>query len=446
MPPHSGPEYRIQGKDPKGKLVQGYVTATSYLAARKKARSIARTQQWTVISIRKKKNFVYRVRRGNKVVEGVQGAYSRQEVVSALSRLGFEVRSVRRYYDFRFQASSNELVSFIGVSATLLEQKVPYSEVLRIMSNNVRDKNLRRALRDIINDLKNGVDSRDAFERQGKVLGRETALMLGIASKSGDMKAIFQSVSHFVERQADFKKGLISSLILPAVTSVALIGAIVFYVLYLLPQMADLMSPMTSSLPPLTAMTLEISAWIKDNLALIVATIVISMVSFYGYILTTRGRLMFDRFLIRVPYIGRVLRNSSVEMFCRVLGITYTAGENIDAIHRAAESSRNRFLEKQIKTLAIPTMLKYGTELARALEWTTFFPEMVISRFKTAAETGTVKATAIQLADFYEMENRYAMKNLISFIEVGISVLIMFTMIFLTFLSSETASLKIDRY
>jgi len=446
MPPQSGTEYRIQGKDPKGKLVQGYITATSYLAARKKARSIASTQRWTLVSIRKKKNFAYRVRRGNKVVEGVQGAYSRQEVVSALNRLGFEVRSVRRYYNIRFQASTNELVSFISVSATLLEQELPYSEVLRIMSNNLRDKNLRRAVRDIINDLKNGVDSRDAFERQGKVLGRDTAVMLGIASKSGDMKAIFRSVAHFVERQADFKKGLISSLILPGVTSVALIGAILFYVVYLLPQMAALMAPMTSSLPPLTATTLEISAWVKDHLALIVVTIVISMVSFYAYILTTRGRLMFDRFLIRVPYIGRVLRNSSVEMFCRVLGITYAAGENIDAIQRAAESSRNRFLETQIKTVAIPTMLKYGTELPKALEWTNFFPEMVISRFRTAAETGTVKATATQLADFYEMENRYAMKNLISFIEVGISVVIMFTMIFLTFLSSETATLKLNTH
>ena len=63
-------------------------------------------------------------------------------------------------------------------------------------------------------------------------------------------------------------------------------------------------------------------------------------------------------------------------------------------------------------------MLKYGTELAKALEAVNFFPEMFISRFKTAAETGAVKDTANQLADFYQMENHYAMKNLINFIEV----------------------------
>jgi hypothetical protein len=39
--------------------------------------------------------------------------------------------------------------------------------------------------------------------------------MPGIASKSGDMRAIFESVARFVERQADFRKGLLSSMILP---------------------------------------------------------------------------------------------------------------------------------------------------------------------------------------------------------------------------------------
>jgi type IV pilus assembly protein PilC len=131
-------------------------------------------------------------------------------------------------------------------------------------------------------------------------------------------------------------------------------------------------------------------------------------------------------------------------LFCRVLGILYTSGENIDAIHHAAESSRNRYLERQIKTVAIPTMLKYGTEFWKAMEMTSFFPEMVVSRFRTAAETGSVKATSVQLADYYEMENRYAMKNLVNVIEVFVSLVIMFSMVFLTLLSTETASVKIQ--
>jgi type IV pilus assembly protein PilC len=101
-------------------------------------------------------------------------------------------------------------------------------------------------------------------------------------------------------------------------------------------------------------------------------------------------------------------------------------------------------LEQQIKTIAIPTMLKYGTEFWKAVEMVGFFPNMIVSRFRTASETGSVKSTAVQLADYYEMENRYAMKNLVNVIEVGVSMVIMVTMVFLTLLSSETASIKIE--
>ena len=437
-------EYRIQATDESGRALQRYITSQSIFAARKRAHALAKTYGWKNISVDKKKSYSYRVLRGTTQIDGVQSAYSKEEVAAALEKLGFTVKSVSRFYDVRFAASSEEVVMFIGTSAKLLEQKLPYNEILQIMAGHVRDKNLRSALRAIIRDLKEGVDSREAFLRQGKVIGQDTALMLGIASKSGDMKTIFESVARFVERQADFKKGLLSSMILPAVTTLALVGALVFYIMYLLPRMMEMLAPMMGEVPPLTAFSLEVSEILRDNIIILCLGVAAAMGAFYAYIMSVNGRIWFDKWVLRVPYIGRILRNTSSELFCRVLGILYTAGENIDAIHHAAEASRNHYLERQIKTVAIPTMLKYGTEFWKAMEMMGFFPEMVVSRFRTAAETGSVKATSVQLADYYEMENRYAMKNLVNVIEVGVSLVIMFSMVFLTLLSSETASIKIQ--
>jgi type IV pilus assembly protein PilC len=444
MPQLSASEYRIQATDQSGRPIQRYITALSLLAARKRARSLGQTYGWKKISVSKKKSYSYRVLRGGNQIDGVQSAYSKGEVVAALEKLGFTVKGVSRFFDVRFAAAPDEVVTFIGTSAKLLEQKLPYNEILQIMAGHVRDKNLRGALRAIIRDLKDGVDSRDAFLRQGKVIGQDTALMLGIASKSGDMKSIFESVAHFVERQADMRKGLASAMIMPAVTGLTLVGALVFYVMYLLPRMVEMLAPVMGDMPPLTAFSMDASAFLQQNIFLLIAMTAAAIGGFYAYLMTTNGRVQYDKVVLKVPYIGRILRNTSSELFCRVLGILYTSGENIDAIQNAAESSRNRYLERQIKTIAVPTMLKYGTEFWKAMEMTNFFPEMIISRFRTAAETGSVKVTSIQLADYYEMENRYAIKNLVNVIEVFVSVIIMFAMVFLTMLSSETASIKIE--
>ncbi|NUN71023.1 MAG: type II secretion system F family protein [Bacteroidetes bacterium] len=394
---------------------------------------------------KKKRVYRYSVKKGSKTIEGFQNAYSIDEVKRNLIRLGFEIKYVRRHYEFQLQASSSEIVSFVVTSARLLEQKLPYSEVLQIMANNAKDKNLKGALRNIILDLKNGVDSRDAFVKQGKVFGEHVALMLGIASKSGEMTSIFKSVAVLVERQAEFKKGLLSGLMMPAITSVTVLGAIIFYAVYLVPQMMEMLGPLMETTPPLTAATLEMSEYLKANYIWILSLFFITMGAFYGYLLTENGKLMRDRFVIRIPYVGRILRNTSTEIFCRVLAIMYTSSsENIEAIQMAAEASGNSYLSHRIRTVTIPSMLKYGTELSKALTAADFFPDIFISRFSTASETGAVKDTALQVADYYQLENQFSMKNLMSFIEIMITMVIMAALVFLTILSTETASLNIN--
>lgn len=394
---------------------------------------------------KKKKVYRYSVKKGSKVIEGFQNAYSVDEVKRNLIRLGFEIKFVRRHYEFQLQASSSEIVSFVVTSARLLEQKLPYSEVLQIMANNSKDKYLKGALRNIILDLKNGVDSRDAFAKQGKVFGEHVALMLGIASKSGEMTSIFKSVALLVERQAEFKKGLVSALIMPAITSVTVLGAIVFYAVYLVPKMMEMLAPLMETTPPLTKMTLEFSAYLKGNYGWMSGVFVAALIAVYGFLMTEQGKLWRDRVIIRIPYVGNILRNTSTEIFCRVLGIMYTSSsENVEAIQMAAEASGNVYLSYRIKTVTIPNMLKYGTELSKALSAADFFPDVFISRFSTASETGAIKDTALQVADYYQLENQFSMKNLMAFIEITITLVIMAALVFLTLLSTETASLNIQ--
>jgi type IV pilus assembly protein PilC len=394
---------------------------------------------------RKKKTFTYRVRRGSKVIDGYQTAYSKSDVQQHLRRLGFEIVYIRRHFEIQFKAASSELVSFVTTSARLLEQKMTYSEVLNIMVNNTKDAALKNAIRNIILDLKSGVDSRDAFLKQSKVFGEHVALMLGIASKSGEMTSIFKSVAALVERQTEFKKSLVSSLVMPAITSLTVFGAIIFYAVYLVPRMMEMLGPMMLETPPLTKMTMSFNEFLRDNYVWISVLGISSMAAFYGYLLTAKGKLMRDRVLIHIPYIGNIFRNTSTEIFCRVLGIMYTSSrENIEAIQVAAEASGNLYLSHRIKTVSIPSMLKYGTELSRALDAANFFPDIFISRFNTASETGAVKDTAVQVADYYQLENQFALKNLMSIIEISITLVIMIALIFLTILSTETASINIE--
>jgi len=183
------------------------------------------------------------------------------------------------------------------------------------MANHTKEKNLRGALRDIITDLRNGADSREAFLRQSHCLRVSCEPQCsGLLLRAATLVKVFESVAQLVERQSDFKKGLTSSLMLPGITAFTLVGAIGFYVIYLMPKMMEMLGPRMEKIPPLTAFTLEMSSWFKDNFIFLAGAILLLCFGFYIYISSPAGRLNMHKFLIRVPYFGRILRDTSIEI------------------------------------------------------------------------------------------------------------------------------------
>jgi type IV pilus assembly protein PilC len=192
-----------------------------------------------------------RVKKGNeKPIDGEQKAFTKQEVIDALTKMGYTIVYVRKQlFAGGGKVPEIEVVSFVRVSADLIRQKLPFNDMMAMLINDIQNKPLREAIRDINQDLKQGKDSERAFQKHEKELGKFAAHMLGLASKSGNMGEIFESTAKFLERNAQFKKDLKSALIMPVVTLVILFGAVGYYVAYIFPETASLFQKFKIELP-----------------------------------------------------------------------------------------------------------------------------------------------------------------------------------------------------
>lgn len=201
-------EVKFVAQKANGQILSGNLTEPTYGDAKKKIQNLAQKNQLKIQSIQKKVGFLYKVKRGReKPLTGEQRAFTKEEVVSALRRLGYEVLSVnRKYLEFNFKPPMQEIVSYVKISAELLEQKLPYSEILTLLINDISNKTLKDTLKQINNELKKGADSESTFLRYQSVFGKFTAYMLGLASKSGNMAEIYRATAKFLERQQEFKR------------------------------------------------------------------------------------------------------------------------------------------------------------------------------------------------------------------------------------------------
>jgi len=438
------PEFRVEGLSMAGKPIQGIINAETLKLAKDRAGQMARERKFRLTGVRVRSTFLYRVKKGEEKIDGEQKAFTKQEVQDALSKMGYQVLFVRKkLFDKAGAVPLTEVVSFVRVSADLIRQKLPFNEMMQLLINDIPNKNLRECIRDINQELKQGKDSEKAFVKHEKELGKFAAHMLGLASKSGNMGEIYESTAKFLERNAEFKKNLKSALIMPIVTLVILFFAVGYYVAYIFHATASLFVKFKIELPPMTKATLKMSDFIVDNIVYIMLSFLIPLLAFLRFATTERGRYFLDQYLWKVPAMGDLLHKTSIEIFCRVFYALYSgSGENIEVIKMAAEACGNKYMEAQIKNIALPLMVEKGMNITEAFEATGVFTKTAISRFHSGAETGTVKNTALQLADYYEKETGYRMRNAIDLIQLVISMIIMVVLTGLTLVSSETATIK----
>ena len=438
-------EFKFTAQRLNGQNISGTLSATSTAEGKKKIQRLADKNKLRINTIRKKSTYLYKVRKGNeRPIRGEQKAFTKQEVEEALARLGYKVLSVnKKLLDFQRKPPMTDIVTFVKISAELLDQKLAYSEVLTLLINDTQNQALKITLKEINNELKKGTDSETTFLKYQGIFGKFTSYMLGLASKSGNMAEIYKATAKFLERRQEFKKSLRSALITPAVTMFVLFLAVLFYVGYIFPETAKLFVRFGIDLPPMTAFTLKMSDFLIANPLLISAILFLPPIALLIYFRTKNGRLVFDKYILKMPILGTLIHKTLIEVFCRVFYTLYHgSAESIEPIRIAAEASGNKYFENRIKQVAIPLMLKKGIGMTDAFEATGVFTDTALSRFHSGEESGTIKNTALQLANYYESETVYKLKNLIEIIQVVIAMVIMVIMIALTLVSAETATVR----
>ena len=438
-------EYRFNGIGKTGQPVQGTIFAPSRRAASKKIDDLAKKHHFRPQGVQERRMFIYKVRHPNgQVVKGEQKAFSSEELSAALRKMGLEVVSVnKKLLAMQSKPPQGDMIMFVRLAANLLNDKLPFDEVLNLLVNDVSSKSLRQVIRDLNADLKSGMDAQQAFLKHQHMMGKFTAYMLGIASKSGNMAEIYESTARFLERKNEFKKSIRSAMVTPAITIAVLLAAFIWYIWYIFPETARLFEGMNVELPPMTRKTLDFADWLDANYGwCFLALVVIGAVT-TALAKSAKGQFFIHRYMIRLPVIGGLLHKLNIEIFCRVFSILYSgAGDNIGVIKIAAEATGNAYIEHRIKTITVPMMVAQGTELVRAMEASGVFTPMALARFRSGSETGNVRSSALQMADYYEKETGLKLKSAVEGIQTIVAVFITLAICLLTVISSEIALIQ----
>lgn len=438
-------EYRFKGYGPQGKLVQGTFSVGSSKEAKAYIAQLADKYQLRVESVERKRDYLYKVSiPGKKPFQGRQSAFSKDEVASALTKMGYQKYTINPVlFDLPIKPSNADIMMFIKLSATMLRDKMSFGKILEMLAEEQTNRAMKEALGQIETQLKAGAEGKEVFNRYGHIFGKFPAYMLGLATRSGNMAEVFDATSKFIERDMEIRKSIKSTLISPLFAVLATIAALAYYVVVIFPQTAQLFLKYNMPLPPLTKGTLELSAWLGKTWWIGLILVAIPVIVIWRWWSTTSGRIWRDKHLVKLPVLGNLFHKMSIEIYFRVFSVIYAgAGDNIETIRTAAEACRNAWMEDSIKKVTIPLMLKEGEAFVPAMEAAGIFTKTSLTRLRTGQETGNILQSAQQIATYYEAETSYKIHNLIEYIQTFIGFFIGIAISVLTIVSAEIATIS----
>ena len=316
-------------------------------------------------------------------------------------------------------------------------------EVLNLLATDTSNASLRHTIRDLNSDLKSGMDARHAFMKHQHTLGKFASYMLGLAAVSGNMAEMFEATALYLERKDKFRKSVRSAMITPTITALAAFGALIWYVWYIVPSYARLFSRYNVKLPPLTSWSLAFADWMDVNGWWVLTLTAALLIAFVMWARTTRGKFTLHKYMIRVPIIGELLHKLNLEIFCRVFAVLYSgSGESEEVMKVAAEATGNSYMEHQVKTVSVPLLTAAGHDLVDAMQASGVFLPMTLARFRTGAESGAVKESAEEMADFYRQECDLKLETAVETIKTSVAIYISLIVAFLTIISAESAFIQ----
>jgi len=119
------------------------------------------------------------------------------------------------------------------------------------------------------------------------------------------------------------------------------------------------------------------------------------------YCRTAAGRKTFDRLILRIPVLGRILTMVAICRFCRILGTMLQNGVPIlQSLKVSKESAGNLVLAEEIEK-ATDSVTK-GETVAAPLGASGLFPIDIVDMIAVAEESNTMDTVLVQIADANE--------------------------------------------
>ncbi len=349
------------------------------------------------------------------VVEQTFTAPDEAALRNDLEQKGFYLFSVRKAMglkDFglrRAHIAPDLLLLWGQETAALLKAGLPLLQSLDILLERQKDEVFRRSLATVRERVKSGVALSEAFRAEGALYPPMLSASIAAGERSGALEGMLRRFVQYLKLTRALKKKAIAAAIYPMMLAVVMVVLIAILMVQVIPQFKEFYSGLNVQLPLMTRVLMAISDFVTANILWLVLVIAGGWIAFVTWSRRPQSTLVRDRLLLRIPYVGGLMRMYATSQLSRTLSALLTGGlPLVNAMDVAAASVGNRAMAEAVSSAT--HHIREGKSLTTALETTGMVDNLALEMVKVGEQTGALGDMLTAVADFYdeELENRMA--------------------------------------
>ncbi len=336
----------------------------------------------------------------------------------------------------RKRVDLDELIIFSRQMYSLNKAGVPIIRAIGGLAESNRNLYFRSILQDVRASLESGQSMAVALNAHPKVFNNLFVSMVSVGENTGQLDQAFKQLSAYLELERETRKRIKQATRYPIFVLVAMGVALAVINLLVIPAFAKVFAQFHAQLPWATRVLIGTSNFMRDWWWLLLLGIVGGLYAFFKWIETDAGRLRWDRIKLRLPIVGGIFERIALARFTRTFAMMYRAGVPLlQTLSINSASVGNQHIGQAI--LGIRESVERGEALTRSAHNSGLFTPLVLQMMAVGEETGALDDLFIEVADFYEQEVDYDLKQLADAIEpilivaMGVMVLVLALGVFL---------------
>jgi general secretion pathway protein F len=292
----------------------------------------------------------------------------------------------------------------------------PLDRSLAILGQLAESPAMAGVIQDVLKEVKGGKSFSEGLGKHPEVFPKIYISMVKAGESGGALEEILHRLSTYLVTIDELRSYITSALIYPVLLSTVGIVSISILMIFVVPRFSTIFEEMKVPVPVPMAILQFVSGLLTNFWWLLLALIILIGIYIRNFRNSEKGRLKSDRWLLRFPMVGAVLRKVEIARFSRCLGTLLHGGVPLlQGMTIVREIIGNQSIAITIDP--IRNGIKKGEGISQPMKQSGVFPPLAMHLIEVGEESGKLDTMLVQVADVYDVEVRDSIKNLIAFFE-----------------------------